>query len=331
MDKLQVGIIGCGSRAQAHAAAVAAGGVMDVRWACDIIPERAEQSAEKWGATPCTDYHEVLADPAVDAVLIVTTVEAHLPIALDAVAAGKPLIVEKPLGDDPELAREFTRRSEASGLPCYVSFQLRFQGLNQAVNRLACRIDPVQILFERQRGMMKDRFLNPSPFCGILDVVAHDFDQVIWLMGRPPRAVTATLRRNTFTRDTGAADVISALVDFGDNRSAVVFSSIGAPEVGTRFDFIGRQGNYSFGSRQQPAGALFEPYEVKGEKRPVDLGDIPQGNPDMLLQQAFAEEVRTGRRSPIAARARDGLHSLEVALAAVQSAEESRRIELQEL
>lgn len=331
MDKLRLGIIGCGNRAQAHAAAAATGGVLDVRMACDIIPERAEESAATWGATPCTDYHDVLNNPDIDAVSIVTTVEAHLPIALDALEAGKPLIVEKPIGDNPELAREFVLRSEAAGLPCYVSFQLRFQGLNQAVHRLARRIDPVQILFERQRGMMKDRFLNPSPFCGVLDVVAHDFDQVIWLMGRPPQGVTAVMRRNTFTRDTGAADVISAVVDFGDGRSAVVFLSIGAPEVGTRFDFIGRQGNYSYGSRQEPSGALFAPYDVKGEKQAVDLGDVPKGNPDVRLQQAFAEEVRTGRRSPLAARPRDGLHSLEVALASVQSAEESRRIALTDL
>jgi len=327
-EKLRVGIIGCGNRAQAHAAAVAAGDVMEVRRACDIIPEKAEQSATKWGAIPCTDYREVLADPEIDAVLIVTSVEAHLPIALDAVNAGKPLIVEKPIGDDPELAREFVIRGEKSGLPCYVSFQLRFQGMLEAVKGLAEKIDPVQILFERQRGMMKPQYLNPSPFCGIFDVVAHDFDQVLWLMGRPPRAVTAVPRCNTFTKNTGAADVLSAIVDFGDGRSAVVFSSIGAPEVGTRFDLIGSRGNYSFGSRQEPAGALFDPATPSGERTPATLPRISKTNPDVRLQRAFAEEIRNGTRSPLAARPRDGYYSLLTSLAAHRSGEEGLRVQL---
>ncbi len=319
-ERIRLGIIGCGNRAQAHAAAAEKSGVMDIRRACDIVPERAERSAERWGAVPCLDYREVLGDPEIDAVDIVTSVEAHLPIALAAIEAGKPLIVEKPIGDDPERARELVIRSERAGIPCYVSFQLRFMKTFAAVQAWSRRADLVQILFERQRGMMKPHYLDSSPFHGIFDVAAHDFDQVLWLMGRPPRGVTAVVRRNTFTKETGAADVMSALVDFGDGRSAVVFSSIGAPEVGTRFDLIGRCGNYSFGSRQSPAGAVFDP-ESPGARRPPELPEMPAEDPDVLLQRAFAREVRSGERSPVAARARDGLASLLVSLAAGKSAE----------
>ena len=198
-----------------------------------------------------------------------------------------------------------------------------------AVYRHTRAIDPVQILFERQRGMMKPHFLNPSPFCGVMDVVAHDFDQVLWQMGRVPQAVTAVVRRNTFTDGTDAADTCSGPVDFGDGRGGVVFSSIGAPNVGTRFDFIGAEGNLSFGSRQELSACRF-PRCTVNDREQVTLEPAEESDPDVALQTAFAEEIRTGTRS-CAARPRDGLHSLLVTLACLQSAREGRRVSLDQV
>ena len=330
MEELTTAVIGCGNRAKSHGRAAVDGGLMRIKYACDIIRERAETGAEAWGATPCLDYRQVLADDSVQAVSIVTNVEAHLPIALDAIRAGKHIIVEKPLGDTVAQAREFVALAEASDRVCYVSFQLRFAAMNQVVKTHARTIDPVQVLFERQRGMMRPHFLDPSPFCGIMDVVAHDFDQVVWLMGRDPVAVTACVRRNTFTLDTDAADTCSALLDFGDQRAGIVFSSIGANEVGTRFDFVGSEGNLSFGSKQTPLGVHFQPCESDGEKESLSLESPAGGNPDSALQKAFVEEIRTGRHSE-AARPRDGLNSLLVTLACLQSAREQRRVLLSEV
>ena len=77
MKPLRVAIVGCGSRAQAHAKAALAGGVTEIAWACDIVPERADAAAEKWGAQASYDHREVLADPSVEAVHVVTNVDAH--------------------------------------------------------------------------------------------------------------------------------------------------------------------------------------------------------------------------------------------------------------
>jgi myo-inositol 2-dehydrogenase/D-chiro-inositol 1-dehydrogenase len=332
MKPLRVAIIGCGNRAQSHAKAVLEGEVMELAWACDIIPERADTCAEKWGARPSYDHREVLADPSIEAVLIVTTVDAHLPIALAALAAGKHVIVEKPVGDKAELARELVRRQEETGLVVYVGFQLRFFPEFRRLHDLAREIDVKQILFERQRGMMKEHFLTPSPFHGIYDVVSHDCDQVLWYMGAPPVAVTAVVRRDTFTRDTGAADIMSALVDFGDGRSAVLLSSIGAGQVGTRFDLIGAKGNVSKGGGQPEKGALFDPYSLtfggKEGFRPLPEMEAAVLTGDMALEAAFVKEIRTGERS-VAARPQDGLNALLVSLACDESGRTGARVALE--
>lgn len=334
MQKVNTAIIGCGNRSEGHAKAALAGGLMEILYACDPIEERAQKKGREWDARPVGDYRDVLADEAVEAVIIATGVEAHVPIARDALDAGKHLILEKPMADDVKVARELVKRVEAADRVAYMSYQLRFNPRQALLKSAADKIEPVQILFERQRGMMLPQFLNYSPFCGISDVVAHDFDQVVWLMGRPPLAVTAVLRRNTFTKDSGAADTLSALLDFGDGRSAVIFSSIGAEEVGDRFDIIGARGNVSIGNRQEDSAVTFEEYNVKFGKSdgrlPIALDAAETANPDAALQKAFVEEIRTGKKSH-AARLSDGLNSLLITIGCLKSAEEARRVRLDEL
>ena len=67
----------------------------DLRWVCDQDVARARAVAPDIAATP--DLAEVLADPAVDAVAIATPARTHGPIALQAIAAGRHLLIEKPL------------------------------------------------------------------------------------------------------------------------------------------------------------------------------------------------------------------------------------------
>lgn len=330
VDKIKTAIIGCGARSDAHVQAALAGSGLEIVYACDAIGERAEQRAKEWNAQPCTDYRAALADEDVEAAIIVTTVESHVPIARDVLSASKHVILEKPLGDDLHAARELVQLANQKGLVGYVSYQVRFAPGRARIKEAMEAIDPMQIFMEHQRGMMKPQFLNPAPFCGIIDCCAHDFDQIMWFMGRTPVSVTASIRRNTFTRDTGAMDAFSALIEFGDGRSAVVFASIGASEVGRRLHAVGACGNIVDEAGEDPTGVTFVRYDSGGEKTPIDFSGDGEVTGDQALQAAFVEEVRTGRRSH-AASLEDGLNSLLVTLGCLKSAEEGRRVELAEL
>jgi len=330
MRSIKTAIIGCGARAGGHANAARNSGALELTWACDCDESRARESADKWGVKCAVDYREALDDADLEAVLIVTDVGSHVPIARDALRAGKHIIVEKPLGDDASEAGRLVAEHAESGLVAYVSLQLRFSARYAPLKTAAAAIDPVQVYFGRQRKMMKPQFLNQSLFCGIMDCCAHDFDLVSWFMGRPPVAVSAAVRRNTFTRDTGAADVISALLDFGEGRTASVVSSIGAEEVGDKCDIVGARGNLTLARSGELSGVLFDPFQSDGDKKPLPFGETAAGNPDVLLQQAFARQVR-GEGTSEAASLGDGLNSLLVTLGCLKSAEENRRVELAEL
>jgi predicted dehydrogenase len=150
------------------------------------------------------------------------------------------------------------------------------------------------------------------------------------MMGRAPIAVTASLRRNTFTRDTGAADTLSALIEFCDGRSALVFSSIGATEVGRRLHAVGARGNICAEHGERPTGVTFARYDSQGEKEPIEFSADGDLAGDQALQAAFVEEIRTGKPSH-ASHLEDGLNSLLVTLGCLKSSEEGRRVALSEM
>ena len=330
MEASKTAIIGCGLRARAHANAAREGGALSVAYACDVDPQRATKAASEWQARAVTDYRIVLDDPDVESAIIATDVGSHLAIARDAVSAGKHMIIEKPLGDDVAKARDLVDLAEHSDRVTYVSFQLRFQPNMAAIKGALPEIMPVQIFFGRSRGMMKAQFLNSLPFCGIMDFLAHDFDLVSWFMGRSPLAVSAVMRRNTFTRDTDAADTLSALIDYGDGHSATIVSSIGAREIGQKCDIAGMCGNLALNTEGKVSGVRFARYDSDGEKTPLELTSQDGVSPDVELQRAFLAQIREGMRSS-AASLRDGLNSLLVTLACLKSVKEQRRVELEEL
>lgn len=95
---IRCAVIGNGVIAPAHIESYQLVPEVQVQWACDLIREKAEQTAARYGIPRiATDYHEVLADPAVDALSICTDHASHAQIAVDAFAAGKHVLCEKAL------------------------------------------------------------------------------------------------------------------------------------------------------------------------------------------------------------------------------------------
>lgn len=122
----QFALIGCGVIGQVHAWAIAHAPGAKLLYACDIIPERAEKLARQHGATPITDYRAALALPGVDAVSIALPHFEHAHVFLEALAAGKHVICEKPLATHPaDIARMIEAAKKTDRVAAGV-FQHRF-------------------------------------------------------------------------------------------------------------------------------------------------------------------------------------------------------------
>jgi predicted dehydrogenase len=124
--ELGVGIIGAGAFAVQHARAVAAVSGVRVVAASARTPERLLRFTAEHGGTGYRDYHELLADPAVDAVCIVLPNDLHAEAAIAAARAGKAVMVEKPMTSTLADADAIVRVVGETGVPFMVAHPYRF-------------------------------------------------------------------------------------------------------------------------------------------------------------------------------------------------------------
>src|SRR3954463_3350689 len=133
--RLKVGVLGCGPIAQAaHFESATKGRNTDLYAICDVATDLLERMA--WTHAPektFGDYDAMLADPALDAVVIATADAFHVPAAMAALKAGKHVLCEKPLGLAVEEVEALKQTVAASGRLLQVGHMKRFDpGLQSA-------------------------------------------------------------------------------------------------------------------------------------------------------------------------------------------------------
>ena len=160
-----VGVIGCGEIAQLmHLPFIQELPAFRIAALCDISAGVVEKLGALYGVTALyDDYHALLADPAVDAVVICTY--DHGAIIEAALAAGKHVLVEKPLVFTPEEARPLVAKAEASGLVAMIGYMKLY--------------DPgYEIGLEKLKAIGKPRAIQVHDFAGRFDTYGALYTQV---------------------------------------------------------------------------------------------------------------------------------------------------------
>lgn len=140
---MKVAVIGCGTIANAaHIPSYMNNPEAEIKYFCDIIPERAQAAVEKYGCgTAVVDYHDVLADPEVEAVSVCTPNNVHPTISIDALRAGKNVLCEKPAARTYKEALEMQKVQHETGKVLNIGVVNRF---NDSVNLIKKYIDERQ-------------------------------------------------------------------------------------------------------------------------------------------------------------------------------------------
>jgi predicted dehydrogenase len=126
--RLRVGVLGAGPIAQfAHLEACRKAQNAELHAICDVAEDLLAQVAAEHGpARTYTVYSELLADPGVDAVIVATADQFHVSHSIQALAAGKHVLVEKPMGVSAAECEELHRMVEETGLTLQVGTMRRF-------------------------------------------------------------------------------------------------------------------------------------------------------------------------------------------------------------
>jgi predicted dehydrogenase len=125
MKVLTVGIIGCGSISKFHFSGLEKAGAK-IKWVCDLNAQSAKPWVERFGARYTADYHEIIADGETNLIDVTAISGVHKEICLAAIDAGKAVICEKTLAENPEDAWAIVTRAQERGAIFYTSYMKRF-------------------------------------------------------------------------------------------------------------------------------------------------------------------------------------------------------------
>ncbi|MFW6277576.1 MAG: Gfo/Idh/MocA family protein [Prolixibacteraceae bacterium] len=195
--KPKFGIIGCGNISRFHFNGLEKAGAEIVHVA-DINEAAAKPYAEKFGAKLSTSYKEVIHNPEVTAVSVLTSGKYHHQICIEALEAGKDVVCEKTLADNPVEAYDIVKAAEKSGKLFFVAYMKRFFPAYKKAAELLPKLGhlfSVQVRSFQPWGNFYEReelgdwdFVFTNYGGAILKCAgSHMLDAFLGLLGRPSR------------------------------------------------------------------------------------------------------------------------------------------------
>ena len=198
---LRVAVAGLGFGEQVHLPALAACPLTEPVALWHPRPERLEQACAASGLPGFSDFDALLADPSIEAVVIATPPAPRFELAKAAIAAGKHLLLEKPVALNAEQVQELQRLALGAGVCVGVDFEYRavplFQQLAWLLHQGAIGT-PWLVKLDWLMGSRADPlrpwswYSQRSEGGGVLGALGtHAFDTLHWLIG-PSRELSAT-------------------------------------------------------------------------------------------------------------------------------------------
>jgi len=211
-DRIRLGVVGAGNIAEMNVAGYLEHDRCDVVAVCDTDKELAQAAAATWGASQVfTRLEDLLDDPDIDAVEILTPTHLHYDHVLAAVAAGKHVSCQKPLSNTVTQSQEMGQAATAAGVTLRVSECFyHYPPLERAKKLIAdgaighptnVRIRTVvgQTDSAFQAGLRADGYVwrlnDLSPGGHLFDDMVHKYALALWLFDQDIVSVQAVVRR----------------------------------------------------------------------------------------------------------------------------------------
>ena len=327
---LKVGLLGAGRIGQVHAAVVAAHEGSKLAAISDVYAPAAEELAAKYHAQ-VRSSDEIIADDAINAVLIATSTDTHSDLIEEATQAGKAVMCEKPVDLSLERARACLEAVSETGRPVMIGFNRRFDPSFAAIrdSLAAGQIGKAELLSVTSFDPAPPPVEYIKVSGGLFrDMMIHDFDMTNFIMGETPVSISASGACLVDPEIGRAGDIDTAVVtlSYADGKLAVIKNS--------------RRAAYGYDQRLELLGAdgllqaqnMLENTVVKSTSQGVISAKptyffIERYMPAYKAEwAAFVAAVKEGDDMPVSLQ--DGVQALAMAEAAQRSFDSSRPVRL---
>ncbi len=218
-----------------------------------------------------TDYHKILEDNDIQAVLICSSTDTHSTISLEAIAAGKHIFCEKPIDHDVNKILEVKAALENSNVKYQVGFNRRFDHNFKAARKAVegGQIGDLNILkvCSRDPGAPPVSYIKVSG--GIfLDMTIHDFDMVRFMSGSEVEEVFAYGAVLVDPAIGEAGDIDTAVISMKlDNGAIAVIDNCRRASYGydQRVEAFGSLGQVAIGNDSESTAVISDANGVRGE------------------------------------------------------------------
>ena len=282
-----------------------------------------------------SDYHDLLANPAIDGVLVVTHTHTHHDIVIAAAEAGKAIFCEKPIALTLTETNSMLAAVEKAGVLFQVGFMRRFdKGVAAAkakIKRGDIGTPIVASAISRDPNCPEPDWAAPANSGGmILDLAIHDFDMLRWLMDDEVQRVYAEGGNLTCPELVQVNDIDTAIINMSFNNGGLGYVEAGRNcryGYDIRCEIRGTEGTLKIGYLQDTPVLTLTPQGVTHDTVPWFTERFTPAYHAQL--EHFIECIQQGKE-PLAGP-KDARIALQISLAATQSQHEQRPINIAEM
>jgi predicted dehydrogenase len=340
MNTLKFGIIGIGSIAPIHVAAIKSTPNMELAAVATRNKEHGESFVSKHGGKWYDDYHQLLESDDVDVISICTPHHMHAQMTIDAAEAGKHVLCEKPMAINVNECDKMINACKKANVTLGVIFQCRFEPLSLQLKAAfnESRLGRLLLASANTLWFRDEEYYSNSTWRGkksyegggvFINQAIHAIDLLLWLTGMPDRvtAKTRTLNHKIEVEDCGLA-ILEYAKGYLGLIQATTCAYHGYPE---RLEFYGARGSVIYHKGQgKLEWHLIDPSEDRIDEAVSNCNAANSlsfnVNPMIAEYQDFASAIRKGHHPLIDGY--EGRRSIELIEAIYRSAYEDKTIEL---
>ena len=316
---LRVGVVGVGNMGYHHAriySELAKEGRVKLVGVADANFERAKEVTKRFNTIPYADYKE-LAKEGLDAVSIAVPTSLHKQVALEFIKNGASVLVEKPIAESIESAKEIIKAAKEENVVLMVGHVERF---NPAVLKLkdiinAGILGEIVTMNAKRVGPMVVRIADVGV---IIDLAVHDIDVMSFLANSRVKEVYAKARN--VKHPANVDDYALIILTFENEISGVVETNRLTPHKTRTLNIVGTKGIAYLDYINQSL-TIYDEQWIKEAK-------INKREPLRNELEHFIKCVESKKRPLVSGE--EGLHALEVAISALESAKEDKIVKLGE-